>query len=233
MAVQMDRKNEEAIRRRRAVYTGLRPFMEEEQLMASLLIWEARFADGPVYALHGFVSEICQQAGLKSRHGEIYRSLMRALTVDETQLHPDPTARLETYAKGRAPADAPSSAEPAPVGDCAHTVVFAAMGDALLGALEESDAERAFKVRVEVMDRLNEMRLPPRQVQAVNRWLMQQSRDLPCDLDVTVLQELLHRVYVRSCELFGPVRVDQALAEATRRAQALPAAQQFEPRQLL
>jgi len=224
-------KSAEAVRRRRAVYTALRPFMEEDQALEALLLWEARFAEGPVYALHGFVSEVCRLGALASRHGEIYRSLMRALTQDEGTLQADPAPRMELYAKGRAtPAAAPAQA---PVRDCAHIVVFVAVSDALLGALEERDSERAFKVRVDVMDRLNEMRLPPRQAQAVNRWLMQQGSDLPCELEEAVLQDLLHRLYVRGCELFGPVQVDQALAEATRRAQALPEAQQFAPRRLL
>ncbi len=224
-------KNEEAVRRRRAVYTGLRPYMEEDQVLEALLLWEERFADGPVYALHGFVSEVCRLGGLASRHGEIYRSLMRALTQDEGELQADPAPSLERYARDRAtPAATPVQA---PARDCAHITVFAAVSDALLATLEERDSERAFKVRVDVMDRLNELRLPPRQAQAVSRWLMQQGNDLPCELDETVLQGLLHRLYVRGCELFGPVQVDQALAEATRKAQALPAAQQFAPRRLL
>lgn len=231
----MARKTEidpaEAARRRRAVYTGLKPFMDEDQVMEALLVWEDRFADGPVYALHGFVSAICAQDALKSRHGEVYRSLMRALTVDEHHLAPDPKSLLRDYRAKRSPTPAPET--PGASEDCAPVQIFLAMSERLLGQLEANDPERAFKIRVDVMDRLNELRLPTVHAQTINRWLMQQGQEIPCGLGATVLQELLHRLYVRACELFGPVAADRALASATREAQALPAARQFSPRRLL
>jgi|GEM_PF-5806755 len=102
----------ERARRRRAVYGGLRPFLTEAQVLEALLLWETRFAGGPVYALHGFVSTVCTMAALDARHGEIYRSLMRALTMDEDQLPPDPGVALERYARARAPDAAPATAAP-------------------------------------------------------------------------------------------------------------------------
>ncbi|HDP88748.1 MAG TPA: hypothetical protein ENN42_02150 [Thioalkalivibrio sp.] len=112
--------------------------------------------------------------------------------------------------------------------------VFASVSEPLLAALAQQDEEKAIKVRVDAMERLNTLRLPTRDAQAVGRWMMQQAREqLPTSLDVSALQAILHRLYVSACELFGPVVVDRLLAEAVARAERLPAAQEFAPRRLL
>ncbi|MBD3618572.1 MAG: hypothetical protein HUJ28_03800 [Chromatiales bacterium] len=220
----------ERVRRRRAVYTGLKPFLGEAQLQDALLLWSVRYADGPVYVLHGFVSAVCAQTGLEARHGEVYRSLMRALTADEAQLLPDPGERV-------APAASEPSSRATEVASAAARssagAVFVVVAGGLLDALEAIDAERALKVRVDVMDRLGELHLPPREAQAVNRWLMQQAGELAVDAAPATWRELLHRLYVRACELFGPVATDRMLGEAVTRAERLPAAQGFPPRNLL
>jgi len=221
----------ERVRRRRAVYTGLKPFLGEAQLQDALLLWSVRYADGPVYVLHGFVSAVCAQTGLEARHGEVYRSLMRALTADEAQLLPDPGERVAPAAAAQV--SRTQEPDPGAARSTAAGVVFVGVAGALLEALEAIDAERALKVRVDVMDRLGELHLPPREAQAVNRWLMQQASELAVDAAPATWRELLHRLYVRACELFGPVATDRVLGEAVTRAERLPAAQAFPPRNLL
>ncbi|MDX5332522.1 MAG: hypothetical protein LPK58_00535 [Gammaproteobacteria bacterium] len=221
----------ERVRRRRAVYTGLRPFLGEAQLLDALLLWSVRYADGPAYALHGFVSAVCTQTGLEARHGEVYRSLMRALTADEAQLLPDPGERVTPA--GAAQGSRAQAPDVGTLRSKAAGAVFVAVAGALLDALEAMDAERALKVRVDVMDRLGELHLPPREAQAVNRWLMQQTGELAVDAAPATWRDLLHRLYVRACELFGPVATDRVLGEAVTRAGRLPAAQAFPPRDLL
>lgn len=227
----------EHVRRRRAVYTGLKPYLGEAQLLDALRLWSVRYADGPVYLLHGFVSTVCEQAGLEARHGEVYRSLMRALTADEAQLLPDPGEPVAPAAAtqvSRTQGPGPGARRSTAAGELtAAGEVFVAVAGALLEALEARDAERALRVRVDVMDRLGELHLPPREAQAVSRWLMQQASGLAVDATPATWRELLHRLYVRACELFGPVATDRLLGEAVTRAERLPAAQAFPPRNLL
>ena len=219
----------EASRRRRAVYTALKPFMSEAQALSALRLWERDFSTGPVYVLHSYVNVLCGVDELKQRHGEIYRALMRALTAEEEQLLPDPVERMALQ-PGVEP---PPRGAATPAGDCNAVTVFVGLAERVLKALEEIDADHAFKLRVEVMETAAGLGLPARQSQAVSRWIMQQPGDLPCDLAEPVLRQLLHQLYVGGCEHCGPVRMDALMGEAVKEVEALPAAQVFPPRRLL
>jgi hypothetical protein len=73
--------NNDLALRRRAIYTGLRPYLEEDALLDALMHWENHFATAPRFTLQKFVAELCKDGDLRSRRADILLSLVQALSM--------------------------------------------------------------------------------------------------------------------------------------------------------
>ena len=89
----------ELVRRRRAVFTGLRPYFPEHLLMQAVTCWQENYVNKPMFALNKFLFEICDAPALVEQRGDIHRSLMEALWADESTLEPDPFLCVLTNAQ--------------------------------------------------------------------------------------------------------------------------------------
>jgi hypothetical protein len=76
--------------RRRAIYTGLKPYLEDDALLDALMHWENHFATAPRFTLQRFVAELCKEGELRRRRADILLSLVQALSMPATSLLPDP-----------------------------------------------------------------------------------------------------------------------------------------------
>jgi hypothetical protein len=209
-------------RRRRAIYTGLCTLMDEATARQGLGLWEREFSAKPVYALHDFLARICRETGLETRRGELHRALVRALSLDEADLAPDP---------------GPSSPGEVPVAGASSPLPSGAMGvfESMYGTLMEGLVQRQVEtgVRVRVMQRLVSLGLPAGQRGQVTDWVTGDAAHLPESMDLEGLRGLLHLTYVAACEEVGPVSADRLLAEAVRVTEKMDEAEVFSPRALL
>ncbi|ACL71310.1 conserved hypothetical protein [Thioalkalivibrio sulfidiphilus HL-EbGr7] len=209
-------------RRRRAIYTGLCSLMDEAAAREGLGLWEREFSDKPVYALHDFLARICRQAGQEARRGELHRALVRALSLDEADLAPDPGP------SDRGAVPAASASPPPPAG---AMTVFESMYGTIMEGLVQRQVETG--VRVRVLQRLVGLGLPAGLRGQVTDWITGEASQLPQAVGLEGLRGLLHLTYVAACEEVGPVSADRLLAEAVRVTEKLGEAEVFSPRALL
>lgn len=228
--------DEEHARRRRAVFVGLSPFLDEERVVAALWLWEKEFAMGPALALHGFVSRICEQAGLLARRQEVYRSLIHAMTRDAEELDQDPAQTMEAFrqrsmVQGFEKASySPAAAEASSV---AEARVFTVVMESFLGSANEARPGAVLQVSHYIVAKLADLQLPQEAFDQLRDWLMRHRAQLDISMSIRDRRAVLHLAYVAACEYLGPVAADQLLSRAIKAAEALPEGRRFPPRQLL
>ncbi|MBZ2187653.1 hypothetical protein K8B33_00960 [Alcanivorax sp. JB21] len=209
--------NQELVDKRRAVYTGLKPFLPREDLMAALHHWETHYAERPRFTLQRFISDICQDESLRERRSAILLSLVQAMNMPVHSLLPDPLAGQH-----------PQRRDDAGTGGSAASV--AAAFSALMEALSSRvPLPQRHSFRLDLLASINRDTWPPALVNAMQRWLGGDNRDrrnaspdetasgtalsVPA-VPEALLQALVNRTYVVLAERIGPVSADRALADA-------------------
>jgi hypothetical protein len=102
-----------------------------------------------------------------------------------------------------------------------------------LSQLEATDSEITTKVRQSVRTQvsLNLSSLAERQ--RLNSWIMGNTDKLQVNISMDDMQHCVHHAYMSACDYFGPTRADVMLANAVKASEALTAAKEFDPRNLL
>ncbi|WP_111656814.1 hypothetical protein [Isoalcanivorax indicus] len=192
--------------KRRAVYTGLKPFLPREDLMEALHHWETHYADRPRFTLQRFVADICRDDSLRARRSDILLSLVQAMNLPANALLPDP---LKGDALRRPAADDHSA-------DTASA--FCALMEALLTRIPLSQ-RHAF--RLDLLGSVNRQQWPVALVASLQSWLGSDHAPLKVpSVPDPLLQALVNRTYVVLAERLGPVPADRALADALRHVKA-------------
>lgn len=222
----------EISRRRRAVYQALLPFLTDEQLMQALWAWEESAVESS-FALHEFATRVSTHHGLQSLRAGMHLALVKCMTLPLARLGPDPWPQMQAARRGQPLAATPAAAH----GDPAATVVFEALLSGFLDALHDRQPQGAAQIRAWLLERLLARRraigLDAGGAARVARWLNRTSAAIGAPLAAASLRRLLHAAYVLSCEVYGPVATDAALAAAVRSTETLPVARHFAPRSLL
>ncbi|AMO67884.1 hypothetical protein DOK_02636 [gamma proteobacterium BDW918] len=188
--------------RRRAIYTGLKPFFDDASLMQAVTHWENRYADQPSLALQRYVADICQNPALKDKRASILRSLLHAMAQDSDELLADP----------RGPEAATSNtAETA-----SASVTYGMLMLAMMGQVDES---LQHKLRIELFAALRQRQLPLAILEALQNWLGTRQPLKLNNAPPALLQKLLNQYYVLLCENLGPVRADNILARGVAQVQ--------------
>lgn len=195
------------VQRRRAVYTGLRPFFNDLEISKVLELWERDFSQKPMFALNVFIARCCTTPELKEKRGELLRAVIYAMDLPLNQLLPDPQKMLKTEADIKAESD--------------HkldnlTNVFVVL---LTAMLAKYDLATQAGIRNFVIENLDKLKFEPRGAQRIREWLSGQSSNLAANYKIDVLQKLVNLTYVAMCEYVGPVKADQLLAQALKEAE--------------
>lgn len=177
-------------RRRRAIATGLAPYLDSGRIPEAVALWQRDYAHRPRFSLQGYVSHISRLFEVAGRRHDLHLSLVQAMTLPDRELLPDPLGEE----------DSAHRAHPC-------TEAFQLLMRALWAQL---DADRASQMR---QDQLTDLRRPgtdPEQREALEYWLRHAEGDL-APLDRETLRRWLNRTYVLLCERFGPVHSDRPL----------------------
>ncbi|MDF1693893.1 MAG: hypothetical protein P1U47_16065 [Zhongshania sp.] len=191
--------------RRRAIYTGLKPFLDEATLLKAVTHWENRYADQPSLALQRYVADICQNAGLKDKRATILRSLLHAMGQDSTALLADPRGDSNTSTSTKHVESASASQ---------------AFAELMLAMMSQVDESQQHKLRIELFAALRQRQLPLTILEALQRWLGNRERLELGTAPPALLQKLLNQYYVLLCENLGPVNADKILARGVQHVQA-------------
>lgn len=222
-------------RNRRAIYTGLKPFLAEDELLTALSLWQARYSDGPAYALHGFVNEICSSEPLRQMRNDIHRSLRQALFGPDEALDSDPLLQIERWNHARGSMGTPAPAMHAMPGKAQgkpRTQIFESVFEDFLHLIEEKQPI-SLQIRSYIDMHLGRiLSNGPVSVQ-VSRWLRGKQAHLDDGLDLAEMRTILHMAYVLACEYIGPIAADNMLAQAVHHCEGQDLSRQFSPREFL
>lgn len=212
--------------RRRAIYTGLKPFLSPVELMEAMKRWEIEYSNKPTYAVNVFIARCCVTPELKARRSEMIRSVIHAMEMDERLLLPDPGSQISVtdFEKiNRRDKEVSSSVD-------IQTRMFSLLVDryfALLGR------EMSKAIRAKVATRIFEVDTQERRISAMQDWLVSKTAQLDTSFYIDFLQQVFNLIYVESCDAVGPVKADSSLAMALRTVEPIAAESSFNLRQLL
>lgn len=182
-------------RRRRALATGLAPYLDAAALVEAVALWQRDYADRPRFSLQGYVSELCRLFDLGEQRHQLHLSLVRAQSLPDARLAADPLA--DDRAAGAGDRHPPTRA-------------FQGLMRALWASLGEA---RAGQLRLDQLTDLRQTDFPADTRAALEYWLNHPRSELAA-LDQDSLRTLLNRGYVLLCERFGPVSADRLLKDA-------------------
>jgi hypothetical protein len=186
--------SQELQRRRRAIVTGLTPYMNEPLVLEAVSLWQQHYAERPRFSLQGFVSELCQLFDLGERRHQIHMSLVQAMTLSERELADDPLADSgESHAQ-----------------EHPFSQAFEQMMRSLWDGI---GARAASQLRLDLAAQLRSNQVGTEIRLTMEYWLQSPERPL-APLALGALRDQLNRTYVLLCERLGPVEADQQLKAA-------------------
>lgn len=194
--------------KRRAVYTGLRPFLSDIELMSSMALWQQRYAEKSEYAFAEFLEACCNTEALRPKRAKILSALMRAMRTKEANLLADPYDETtgEFLILQQKPAFLTTDT----------AVVFAYF---FIELIQQCDNVVARKVRVHAIEHVRKLDLDVLSKKYMTDWLSGQADALTGNYPLTVLRKVINDCYVAICQYVGPVKADQMLARAIAKAE--------------
>jgi hypothetical protein len=214
----------ELILRRRAIYTGMRPYFDDHELLAAVNLWQAEYAQKPKYALSVFVARCCSTPQLKAQRATILGSIFSALDFPENKLLGDP---LEALKHSQEAAAAHQHVQDN------KTQVFAAL---LMHILQKFNAPNQQLIRNYLISHLPKIKTDERRLMHLRVWLSHddlQAVALQANYGAEILQQLINLSYVAMCEYAGPVKADQFLSQAIKETEPLSTSLNFKLHDLL
>lgn len=194
--------------KRRAVYTGLHPYLETDLLTFAMETWETRYADRNNFTLQHFIADLCDLEPVRQQRSRILISLVKAMNTPADALMPDPR---------------PGTAPVAALAESAGTSeAFARLLACILDLVPPANRHAHLRdnVRLDILDSLDSRTLSPALTGALRAWLSDgDDPNLP-EVPPGLLRGLTNRTYVILCERLGPVAADRLLAAAVTHCQA-------------
>ncbi len=190
--------SEDLENRRRAIYTGLEPYLSREMLERALAHWEEHYTRAPRFALQRFVQEICELADLRDRRSDLHLSLVRAMNM--------PVESLPDGAPVRTQSTIPEAATPA------QDRAFEALLHRFLRQLDDSTDHQ---LRLDLLASLRREQFPELLLQQLQRWLLDREGLEISAAPIEGLRAIINRAYVLLAQYQGPVVADQVLRQVT------------------
>jgi hypothetical protein len=210
----------ELVLRRRAIYTGLRPYFDDQELLGLIKIWQDDFSQKPKFALSVFVSRCCNTPQLKQDRAKILGAIFMALDAPISELLPDPFEDLKA-------ADTSSILG---FENDAKTKVFMTFLQQIFMNFDDQEEK---KIRRFLVDNLNKIDSDNRRLKHMQQWLLEKSITLAANYKIEDMQKLVHFTYIAMCEAVGPVKADQYLAQAVKETESSAQKHNFKLHDLL
>lgn len=230
---------DEIIRRRRAVYKSLQPFLNFNQLMEAMWIWESKYSRQDTVSYNKFTLEICDNNELKDARSEIIKSMAKGMSSKIEDMRYDPYNEMlnyKNYAESRETQEYRHPAIPGVVSGKNNekadkkTIVF--------GYLIKNICEGVFKHKPTLKDlligRLNSKLngLNPSQIKELEKIISGYGHaDLKLTMDAQI--QTIHSIYALSCEYIGAPATDKLFSRIFKAAEELPEAINEKPKQWL
>ncbi|MEQ1597918.1 MAG: hypothetical protein ABL880_00980 [Methylotenera sp.] len=216
----------ELLLRRRAIFTGMRPYFDDHELLEAIHLWQAEYAQKPKFALSAFVARCCSSPQLKAQRASILGAIFSAFDFPENKLLPDP---LEVLKLSKDSVDAHHHVVDA------KTKVFTELLVHILLKFNGLDQQLILNY---LIAHLPKIKTDERRTMHLRVWLSRQidnlhANSLQANFSAEILQQLINISYVAMCEYAGPVRADQFLSQAMKETEPLAASLDFKLHDLL
>lgn len=198
----------EMILRKRALYTGLQPFLRDTELMEALILWESRYAGQPKFSLRYFVADLAQglERPLEQKHLLVH--LVATMAKPASELLPDPSPALSAY-KTRQRTSATANYA------LAEVEAFCILVDKWLSLVQTS---AAMDIGHFVRHNLERLKISADLKVQTARWLEDENQPIRLpSVEIQELRKIINLFYVGFCEYLGPTQADILLAEAVSR----------------
>ncbi|WP_152604125.1 hypothetical protein [Methylotenera sp. G11] len=207
--------------RRRAIYTGMRPYFDDEALLNAINLWQAEYSHKQKFALSVFVARCCNTAQLKLDRPKILGAIFMAMDLASDELLPDPFVEL----------NANNVFQPEIRQAQDHTTkVFTMLLQQMFLKFNKRDEEQLRKF---LIDHLHEVKTDKMRLMYIREWLSLHTSDLEGTYELEVLRQLINLVYVAMCQSAGPVKADQYLSQSIRETEPLSQESGFKLHDLL
>jgi hypothetical protein len=210
----------ELVLRRRAIYTGLRPYFDDQELLSLIKVWEDDFSQKPKFALSVFVSRCCNTPQLKQDRAKILGAIFMALDAPTSELLPDPFEDLKS---------SDNTSNLAFEND-GKTTVFMTLLQQIFMNFDEQEEKQ---IRRFLIDNLDKIDTDNRRIMHMQQWLFEKSMNLAANFKIEDMQKLVHFTYVAMCEVVGPIKADQYLAQAVKETESFAQKNNFRLHDLL
>lgn len=213
--------NVELTLRRRAIYTGMRPYFDDEKLLSAINLWQTEYSQKPKFALSVFIARCCDSPELKDERAKILKSIFMALELAPDALLPDPFVELKPANKALATAATDNPQQ---------TVMFVTLLNQLFIKFNKVDEKQ---IRDSVLELLGEVKTDRMRMMYIREWFAKNTQTLEGQFDLDVLQKLVNICYMVMCQQLGPVKADQYLAQAIKETEPLASEAGFKLHDLL
>lgn len=197
--------------RKRAIFTALRPHLDDAEVMEALILWETHYCDTPKFALRYFIEDFSKRIERPKEAKKLFLHLLTTMNKPEQELLPDPSAALQAYIQRRGAALTPPYA-------ANEIEAFKVLINKWL-QLEQSSA--AIDVSRYVAGNLVRLNIDPELKHHVANWLADENMPIKIhSVELKDLRQIINLFYIAFCEYVGPTRADALLAEAVNRLKA-------------
>ena len=207
--------------RRRAIYTGMRPYFDDHELLNAINIWQTEYSHKQKFALSVFVARCCNTPQLKQQRAMILGAIFMAMDSAPAKLLPDPFDELKV--SGNLSLDTVHTQDH-------QTQVFKKLLEQVFMKFNEDDEKQ---IRNFLIEHLNQIKIDARRLMHIREWLASNTTTLAANYDLDIMQKLINLCYIAMCQFTGPVKADQYLAQAIKETEPLSLKLGFKLHELL
>ncbi|MAR89733.1 MAG: hypothetical protein SV765_13710 [Pseudomonadota bacterium] len=205
--------NQPQVRQRRAIYTVLQDWLNEEQLVEALLVYQEHHTDKPSIALHDYLTQLRQRFGSQLDTKAIRRRLMETLLRGDAELAPDPMPLLQRA--GEQGQQDVLSLQPGSAQLAVHQLIS--------GVLRRLGPRQRQLLHEQLAPALRQ-RFRHRGYDLLAQYLLAANPRYLAAFGDGPLREFCTEFYVACCEVVGPVQTDQWFGATVRQIRGQDAA---------
>ena len=192
---------EERIRQRRALYTVLREWLDEKNLLEALQVFEDQFQGQPAIAVHEYLTRIAPLYRDRVDAKTLRRNLMQILVRRSAELEPDPLPLLQQWRAEQSTQQLKiQGRQPTPEQQALHQLVS--------GMMRKLNLLQRKQMHIGIAGQLKQHFING-SYDALAQYLLTDNPLHLAPFDDRTLRTFFNVIYVAACEVLGPVGADR------------------------
>ncbi|MEC8811664.1 MAG: hypothetical protein VXY23_10145 [Pseudomonadota bacterium] len=195
--------DQQHVLQRRAIYTVLQEWLDEEKMVEALLVFEEHHKGKPSIAIHEYLTRINHLFEQTMDTRQIRRRLMEVLVRRSSDLAPDPMPMLQR-AQARSASEV-FDLQPSADQMALHTLISELMRKASAGQRKQLHEQLVKQLAKRFVNGSYDL---------LAQYLISDNPQYLARFDDRALQDFFTVIYVACCEVLGPVMTDQWFGSA-------------------